>query len=185
MAAEQGNQYWKLAKETLGRRRLIKTAKEFQKKFLEYLEWAEKNPIQAKRASKRESFDDDKTKRTNQVYMESVSRRRPLSMYGLCLFLGVSRKWFEMTLKNLESKGERTDEEEDLFTILTRAKDFIEMQQFDGACIGDFNANIITRILGLQDRTDITTNGNPIESTPMSINIIRDERMLGEAVEDV
>lgn len=183
MAAEEGNQYWKLAKKTLGRKRKFSTADEFLEQFLEYLSWSENNPILSKRASKREDImeqttDEERKGKKGQVYMESISKRRPLSMYGLCIFLGVSRKWFEMTITNLDEKEDnRTEEEEELFTILTQARDFIEMQQFDGACVGEFNANIITRMLGLQDKKDITSNGNTVESTPTYINIIRDDRM--------
>ena len=183
MAAEEGNQYWKLAKKTLGRKRKFSTADEFLEQFLEYLSWSENNPILSKKASKREDImeqttDEERKGKRGQVYMESISKRRPLSMYGLCIFLGVSRKWFEMTITNLDEKEDnRTEEEEELFTVLTQARDFIEMQQFDGACVGEFNANIITRMLGLQDKKDITSNGNTVESTPTYINIIRDDRM--------
>lgn len=181
MAAEKGNQYYKLAKEALGRPKAIETAEEFREKFLEYVAWSEDNPILAKRASRREGGTTaNGTVKDPETRLDSESKRRPLSMYGLCAFLGVSRKWFEMRLKTLEEKGEnRTDAEEDYFTAMTRAKSIIEMQQFDGASVGDFNATLTMRALGLGDKVDMTSDGAPIQTAIPIINIMRDERCAG------
>lgn len=178
MAAERGNQYYKLALGTLGRPKAIETAKEFQEKFLDYVAWSEENPILSKRASRREgAVDANGEKKPAETRIESESKRRPLSMYGLCAYLGVSRKWFEMRLKNLEDKGEeRTEEEEDYFTIMVRAKSIIEMHQYDGACVGDFNAALTMRALGLGDKVDMTSDGEAIKASIPIINIMRDER---------
>lgn len=183
MAAEKGNQYYLLAKNAMGRPRAIETAEEFQKMFLEYVEWSENNPILAKRASMKQGATDASGQpKPAETRMESESKRRPLSMYGLCAYLGVSRKWFEMRLKTLEEKGEeRTDEEEDYFTAMMRAKNIIEMQQYDGASVGDFNATLTMRALGLGDKVDMTSDGKEIKATsPAIINIMRDERCASE-----
>ena len=181
MAAEKGNQYYKLAKEALGRPKAIETAEEFREKFLEYVAWSEDNPILAKRASRREGGTTaNGTVKDPETRLDSESKRRPLSMYGLCAFLGVSRKWFEMRLKTLEEKGDkRTIGEEDYFTAMTRAKSIIEMQQFDGASVGDFNATLTMRALGLGDKVDMTSDGAPIQTAIPIINIMRDERCAG------
>lgn len=181
MAAEKGNQYYKLAKEALGRPRTIPTAKEFTEKFLEYVAWSEDNPILCKRASRKEGGTlANGTVKDPETRLDSESKRRPLSMYGFCAFLGVSRKWFEMRLKTLEEKGEgRTEDEEDYFTAMSRAKSIIEMQQYDGASVGDFNATLTMRALGLGDRVDMTSDGAPIQTAMPIINIMRDERCAG------
>lgn len=178
MAAERGNQYYKLALGALGRPTVIKTAEEFQEKFLDYVAWSEENPILSKRASRREgAVDANGDKKPAETRIESESKRRPLSMYGLCAYLGVSRKWFEMRLKNLDEKGEnRDDEEEAFFTAMTRAKAIIEMHQYDGASVGDFNATLTMRALGLGDKVDMTSDGEAIKSMAPVINIMRDER---------
>jgi hypothetical protein len=181
MAAPKGNQYYLLAKQALGRPKAIETAKEFEEKFLEYVEWSEDNPILSKRASKRTGATDASgQQKPDEIRMDSESKRRPLSMYGLCAYLGVSRKWFEMRLKTLEEKGkERTEEEEEFFTSITRAKSIIEMQQYDGASVGDFNATLTMRALGLGDKVDMTSDGEAIKTTLPIINIMRDERCAG------
>ena len=178
MAAPKGNQYYQLAKEALGRPRAIENAEEFQEKFLEYVEWSENNPILAKRASRREGGTTvNGTAKDPETRLDSESKRRPLSMYGLCAYLGLSRKWFEMRLKTLEEKGDkRTEEEEDFFTAISRAKSIIEMQQYDGASVGDFNATLTMRALGLGDKVDMTSDGQAIRTTLPISNIMRDER---------
>ena len=172
MAAPKGNSYYLLAKETLGRKRIYKTAEDFVNDFLDYVKWCEDNPIISKTATKRQVEDRE------EVRTFAEPKRRPLSMYGLCSYLGVSRKYFEMSLKNLQQKGdERTDVEEELFTAMTRARGIIENQMFEGACVGDFNANLIIRALGLGEKVDMTSDGEAINSTmPTIINIMRDER---------
>lgn len=181
MAAERGNQYYKLALGALGRPTAIKTAEEFQEKFLDYVAWSEENPILSKRASRREgAVDANGDKKPAETRIESEAKRRPLSMYGLCAYLGVSRKWFEMRLKSLdEKKEERTDEEDAFFTAMTRAKSIIEMQQYDGASVGDFNATLTMRALGLGDKVDMTSDGEAIKASMPIINIMRDERCTG------
>lgn len=181
MAAEKGNQYYKLAKEAFKRPRAIETAEEFEKKFLDYVAWSEENPILVKRASKREgAIDSNGMPKPAEIRMDSESKRRPLSMYGLCAYLGLSRKWFEMRLKYLDERGkDRTDEEDTYFTAMTRAKNIIEMQQYDGASVGDFNATLTMRALGLGDKVDMTSDGEAIKTTLPIINIMRDERCAG------
>lgn len=178
MAAPKGNQYYKLAKEALGRPRAIPTVEEFKEKFLDYVAWSEDNPILIKSASRKEGGTmANGTAKDPETRLNSESKRRPISMYGLCAYLGVSRKWFEMRLKELEEKGEnRTEEEEDYFTAMSRAKAVIEMQQYDGASVGEFNATLTMRALGLGDKVDMTSDGAPIQTAIPVINIMRDER---------
>lgn len=186
MAAPIGNQYYKLAKQVAGRKPFIETAEEFTKLFLEYVAWSEDNPILSKRASKKETdTDQNGNRRPAETRMDSEAKRRPISMYGLCAYLGFSRKWFEMRLKTLEEKGDkRTDKEEEYFTAITRAKNIIEMQQYDGACVGDFNATLVMRALGLGDKVDMTSDGEALKgATPAIINIMRDERCIENGCE--
>ena len=77
MAAERGNQYYKLALGALGRPTAIKTAEEFQEKFLDYVAWSEENPILSKRASRREgAVDANGDKKPAETRIESESKRR-------------------------------------------------------------------------------------------------------------
>ena len=42
----------------------------------------------------------------------------------------------------------------DFSTVISRIESVIETQQFEGAVVGAFNANIIARKLGLSDKQD-------------------------------
>lgn len=167
--------YYQLAQKALGRKRIFETAGEFSAQFLEYVQWCEENPIVTKKASKKDKEGGSGV----ELRTEAESKRRPMSMYGLCAFLGVSRKYFEMAIKNLDSKGDaRTEVENELFTALTRARAIIENQMFEGACVNEFNPNLIIRALGLGDKVDMTSDGESLSAltTPTVINIMRDER---------
>lgn len=50
--------------------------------------------------------------------------------------------------------------------VLSRIERVIETQQFEGACVGAFNANIIARKLGLADKQEVdhTTLGKEFKS---------------------
>lgn len=53
--------------------------------------------------------------------------------------------------------------DEDFLHVIARVEETIETQQFEGACVGAFNANIIARKLGLSDKQEVdhTTQGKP------------------------
>lgn len=44
----------------------------------------------------------------------------------------------------------------DFLPVITRIEEIIETQQFTGATIGEFNANIIARKLGINDKITLT-----------------------------
>lgn len=172
MAAPVGNRYSELVDRMRQRHncRKFKTAQEFLDAFEEYVNWNESNPYQQLKAKKQTGEDGDKDTKETHVY------RRPLSMYGLCNFLGVSLKWFKNSFKNLEAKGElRDQEEEELFTAENEVLAIIEHDQFEGAAVGMYNQQMISRALGLADKTDITSNGEAIKA-PTVINISKDPR---------
>lgn len=70
---------------------------------------------------------------------------RPFTLTGLCLYLDCDESYFRKF---------KTTCQDDFFTIVTRIEHVIETQQFEGAAVGAYNANIIARKLGLADKTD-------------------------------
>ena len=54
---------------------------------------------------------------------------------------------------------------EDFSAVISMVEEIIETQQFEGAAVGAFNANIIARKLGLADKQDITSNGETVHTT--------------------
>ena len=167
-----GNRYAELVDRMLlsYKMRKFKTAEEFNKAFKEYVEWNESNPYQRLKAKNQSGGENDKNTKETEIL------RRPLSMYGLCNFLGVSLGWFKSSYKILQSKGEQRSEEENL---LLQAEEcaiaIIEHDQFEGAAVGMYSQQLMSRALGLADKTDLTSDGEAIKPATI-INISKDPR---------
>lgn len=56
-------------------------------------------------------------------------------------------------------------------TIVTRIKEEIRNDQIEGAIVGQYNNNIVARLNGLKENSDVTTNGKEISE--IKINIIK------------
>ena len=56
-------------------------------------------------------------------------------------------------------------------SIVTRIKDEIRNDQIEGALIGQYNNNIVARLNGLTEKTDVTTGGDKLNK--VEIEIIR------------
>lgn len=92
-----------------------------------------------------------------------IPNSKPMSISSFCLFADICEDTFNNYLKK--------EGYEDFFGVTKVIKTNIETQQFEGATIGAFNANIIARKLGLSEQTDITSGGEKIQSTPSAINV--------------
>jgi hypothetical protein len=78
--------------------------------------------------------------------------QRPYSISGLCIFLNISDDTFQNYCK--------VEGYETYFGICAHIKKTIDTQHFEGGMVGAFNANIVTRKLGLAEKQEIETNGN-------------------------
>lgn len=136
MAAPVGNQFWKLRSKH-GRDKLFVTPDLLWQAACEYFEWCDENPWIQKKTK-------DHFKGTD---VEETPTQRPYSLSGFLLYIDASLSfWKEFKKAN----------HEDFLPIITRIEKVIETQQFEGAIVGAFNANIIARKLGLSDRQEIT-----------------------------
>ena len=135
---EKGNKIWQLADPTkVGRPALFKTPTELWNEVIKYFEWVDNNPILKT---------DFKGKEADIVHYDL---QRPYTWQGLYVFLGVK------DLEHYKTKSEFSE-------ILTHIGNIIYSNKYDGAAVGIFNYAIISRDLGLMDKTDITTNGKEI-----------------------
>lgn len=141
MAAPKGNQFWKLRSKH-GRDTLFSTPEMLWEAACEYFEWCDKKPWEKSEAIK----SGDKTGK-----IIKVPTQRPYSMSGLCLYLGCNQSYFYQFKEKCS---------EDFSYIITRVEDIIETQQFEGAVVGAFSQNIITRKLGLAEKKEVDTNMN-------------------------
>lgn len=136
--APQGNQFWKLRSKH-GRDKIFTDPNKLLESCFEYFE----------RTDARTDWDEPDW--VGKDAREVVRHHRtPFTISGLCLFLDITSKTWE-NYRNEYS--ESTDEiGKDFFRIITHVEQIIETQQFEGATVGAYNANIIARKLGLADK---------------------------------
>lgn len=135
MAAPQGNQFWNLRSKH-GRDKLFASAKLLWAAACEYFQWCDDNPWTKK---------DWVGKDADEVTRET---QRPYTLSGLCLYLDCSTSYFR------EFKSNPPKDSEDFLTVITRIEEVIYTNKFEGAAVGAFNANIISRDLGLVDKKE-------------------------------
>ena len=135
MGAPAGNKFWELRSKH-GREKLFATPDLLWQAALDYFEWCCDNPIEAE--------DNKGTKNVN-----IVKFLRPLTLKGFCIYCDASEHWF-MEFEKAQVKEGR----EDFLSIIRKIRDIIYTQKLEGAIIGLYNANIVARELGLQEKTD-------------------------------
>jgi hypothetical protein len=125
-----------------GKSYMYHSGQELMAAAIEYFEWSDEHPMLEEVIN---FYQGVATK-------DHKEHRRPYSVASLLLFLGVdSGKWSQwMALP--EFRG----------TIET-INMIIRQQKFDGAAVGFYNANLISRDLGLADKSELSgVNGGPI-----------------------
>lgn len=185
MAAPEGNTFWKLRSKH-GRKKLFETPELLWEAACEYFQWCDENPWLQKKAiqkttpvPKTKGRGKNKTitvEKEQQIHQEVSPTARPYSLTGFCIYIGASSGYwtnFKAGLKNQKKEGDISETDEDFLSVITCVEETIETQQFEGAVVGAFNANIIARKLGLADKQDITSGGEKF-GLPTTINIIED-----------
>lgn len=142
MAAPKGNQFWKIRSKH-GRDKLFETPELLWIAATEYFEWVDETPLKEEVIVK---------KKVNglgeQIIKEKLSKMRPYTLSGLCIYLGCSTEYFRHFEKNNKNA-------KDFMPVITRIREVIYAQKFEGAAAGLFNANIISRDLGLADKKEL------------------------------
>ena len=149
--AVRGNQFWKLRSKH-GRDKIFETPQILWEACIEYFEATDK------RKWKKGDWvgkDAKKVTRTTET---------PYTLTGLALFLGVSSSFWrqfrsDQTKSNENKDPDKLTEDNDFLSVITRVEEIIYTQKFEGAVVGEFNANIISRDLGLVDRSEIDQTG--------------------------
>lgn len=153
MSAPKKNQFWKLRSKH-GRNKLFASPDLLWKAACEYFEHTD---------SRKWIKKDWVGKDALEVEREADT---PYTISGLCIYLDCSETYFNHFLKSLEGKEDK--ESKDFIEVVTRVKQIIYTQKFEGAAVGMFNHNIIARDLGLKDKVDAEVSGKdgkPIEHT--------------------
>lgn len=161
MSAPTGNKFWMLRGKH-GRDRAFSTPDELWETACEYFQWCDDNPWTSKKAiqrtapsRKKAKKGEDGNKTEQHIQQEITPTQRPYSITGFCVFAGVNMSWW----RNFRAKCDR-EKEDDFSAVLQRIEEIIETQQFEGACVGAFNANIIARKLGLTEKQELDHKNN-------------------------
>lgn len=141
MAAPKGNQFWKLRSKH-GRDKLFATPELLWEAACEYFQWCDENPWTTRKEI-------TKNRKQHELQVSPISR--PYSLMGFCLYVGSSTSWWSEFRSTCLDKGEKG-----FLNVIARIEGTIKTQQFEGACVGSFNANIISRTLGLADKQEIS-----------------------------
>lgn len=97
----------------------------------------------------------------SEVELIDVPVKQPYSLKELCLYLGCSSGYFR-TFK-------QTQKDEGFLSVIEMIEDVVFTQQYKGSASGFFNANIISRALGLVDRQDRTSGDMPITAPVIQV----------------
>jgi hypothetical protein len=139
-----GNRFWHM-RSTHGRPRLYDNAADLEADCAAYFDWVEQNP----RYREEVSFFQGVPTHTN------VALRRVSSIGGLCLHLGIDNDTW------LNWRKERPD----LKDVIARADLAIATDQLEGGMAGEYNGVIVSRVLGLADKSELSgPGGRPIQT---------------------
>lgn len=130
MPATPKNEYWKLRKRH-GKPPKYDDAETFWVDACRYFENIIKNPFKKEVIH---SFN-------GKIVKSYITKQRPFSVTGFCIFLGIPKRSFYNMAEDTR-----------LMHIVTRVREIIWLNQFEGACAGIFNANIVWRKLCLVER---------------------------------
>lgn len=152
MAFEKGNQFWK-QRSKHGRDALFSSPELLWESACEYFEWCDNNPWIK---SKKQTY--DKGEFSGET-LEEIPTQRPYTRKGFCIFIDASENWLKEFRKNASV---------DFLAVINRIENIIDNQQVDGAMVGVFNSNLVARIQGIKEQSDVTTNGESINK-PLTI----------------
>lgn len=142
MAAPKGNQFWKLRSKN-GREKLFESPELLWEAACEYFQWCIDNPLLEKKAFHSNGV----------ITYASEERMRPFTLIGVCHYLDCSENYF----RNFEDNNK---ESKDFMAVITRIREVIYKQKFEGAAAGFLNPNIIARDLGLADKKEHKHQGS-------------------------
>lgn len=129
----------------------IKTAEELWTLFEAYLKKLKDNPFKVK---------DWVGKDGDMVYRE---KERPVTMEGFRVF-GYDHG---VTIKNyFDNQNGNYD---DYYTICSRIRDYIRNEQIEGGMAGMYNPSITQRLNSLVEKTDVTSDGQKLETVKIEI----------------
>lgn len=132
----KGNKVWK-SRSKHGRHPIFANAEELLNACHRYFQWVADNPLCEYKVV---------GMWRGEVVTATLHKMRPMTICGLCLFLGMSKvTWFEYRKKST-----------DFSNVCSVIENIMWEQKFAGVAAGIFNHAIIARDLGLAHRQEVT-----------------------------
>lgn len=132
--------------------------KELAEKFIEYIEWAKNHPIV--------TTDSEEGQKAGKFTEVVITRMKPrlISIEGFLVYIGKTKRWWgELDNGRLSAQ----------FSALKQCvREYCESYQTEMASTGLFNANIISRLLGLADKQELDVNA---EVKGVTVNVTSQE----------
>lgn len=153
MAAPLGNQFWKMRSKH-GRDRIFTEPETMLQACYEYFKYQSEQFFLKKEPIKGGEF-------TGQII--DVPAITPFSFPRLCSFLHVHSHYFNEFEESLDIKNNNIHK--DFSDVIIHVREIINSQQYEGAAVGAFPANLVSRTIGLADKvnSEITgKDGGPI-----------------------
>ena len=144
---KKNNTFWK-SRSKHGRDKLFSTPEDLLQSATDYFQWCDENPWNSIKQTKSDKYNSTEIKPT----------QRPYSRAGWYHYIGCSKNWLSEFKKNCSS---------DFLEVIEQIENYIDNQQWEGATVGAFNANIIARTLGLKDRTDLSNEDGSLSIDPI------------------
>lgn len=146
MAATKGNKWW-MNRAKHGRDRIFATPADLWEAACQYFIFTDQ---------RKWNRVDYKGKNTERI---EIPTDTPYTITGLCLFLGVSKAFFRQFRASCAQNPNPLMN--DFSSVIEAIDNIIYTQKFEGAATGAFNANIISRDLGLIDKQSVEATGEP------------------------
>lgn len=147
----KGNSLWQLAKNP-GRRLEIATAADLWQLAINYFKWCDENP-QARA---------EVIKHMGEGELIDVPLGRPYSIDAFTIFAGVSGAYFrqrKIILGDKEDAKTATTAELDMLDTILLIESVVRSQRFEGAAVGIFKENLISRVDGYADHMNQNNTG--------------------------
>lgn len=140
-----GNKFWELRSKH-GRDKIFTEPETLLNQAKEYFKWCDENPLYKNEMIRGGDLAGE---------IIPIPTMRPYTIYGLTMFLGVNKGYFDDFERGLRGKSDEISK--GFSVVITYIREVIYHQKYDGAVIGVFNASLIAKDLGLVEKTEVKT----------------------------
>lgn len=149
-----GNVFWKL-RTTHGRHKLFADGPLLRDEAERYFDWIDRHP----------RHNIELVKHLGTWSEAEVPLKRAYTVSGLCAYLNVSGAYFRTAKGDLRQKieeGKATDIEVELLETIEWIETVILTEQVDGALVGHYKENLVSRLNGLSDNVNNHASGDTV-----------------------